>query len=124
MSVSDAPINQPAEQPSAEVNIDSAIEPEVINKYVIPPDVYFLKEKRRVPLNELQSLVIIKDSHDKMTLRGLAQAADGKLYKTSTYLGLKDRPIKKRSPRKKKSPKTDAAAAVPAASAAPAPISS
>lgn len=114
----------PAPVASPEVNIDSAIEPEVINKYVIPADVYFLKEKRRVPLNELQHLVILKDANEKMTLRGMALAQDGKLYKTSTYLGLKDRPIKKRSPRKKKAPKADAAKAADAPAAVPAAASS
>jgi hypothetical protein len=115
---SDAAVNPPVEA-APEVNIESAIDTEVINKYVIPHDVFFLKEKRRVPINQLNHLVIGTDIKGKMILKAEAQAADGKWYKTSTYLGLKDRPVKKRSPRKKKSPKTDAAA-VASASAAPA----
>lgn len=107
-----AQIDQPVNQPAAiepEVNIDTEENPEIVNKYAVPQSVFFLKEKRYVPINELQNLIIAKDSRDKMTLKALVMAKDGKLYKTSTYLGLKAEFKKERAPRKKRAPKTDAA---------------
>jgi hypothetical protein len=124
MSIQEQPINVPQEA-AIEINIDSKLEdPELINKYVIPHDIYFLKEKRRVQLADLQQPQVILDKNGKMTLRGSVLAADGKLYKTSTYLGLKDRPKKKRSPRKKKAAVSDAAKAAEVAVVPPAVASS
>lgn len=99
---------QPA-APEHEIDIKTVESNDVISKYDIPPKVYFLKEKRHVALSDLVDLEILRDAKDKMTLRGKARAADGQLYKTSTYLGLKDKPKKKRAPRKKKAPVSDAA---------------
>jgi hypothetical protein len=124
MSIQEQPINVPQEA-AIEINIDSKLEdPELINKYVIPHDIYFLKEKRRVQLADLQQPQVILDKNGKMTLRVSVLAADGKLYKTSTYLGLKDRPKKKRSPRKKKAAVSDAAKAAEVAVVPPAVASS
>jgi hypothetical protein len=105
-----------------EVDVEIANEAAVdIDKYVIPDKVFFLKDKRHVPITELKGLTIALDKNKKgpkITLRGVAVSQkDGKDYKTSTYLGLKDRPKKKRSPRKKRAKKTDAAIQADAAAA-------
>jgi hypothetical protein len=69
------------------------------SKYVLPPSIYFLKQKRRIPLSELSNLIVVADKRGKMTVRGEAVAEDGKLHRASTYLGIKKDP---NAPKKKR----------------------
>jgi hypothetical protein len=69
------------------------------NKYVLPLSIYFLRQNRRIPLSELSNLQIVPDKKGKMTIRGETIAADGKVHKASTYLGIKKDP---NAPKKKR----------------------
>lgn len=106
------PENQPAAAPAVQaVPLDAASseDKQTLDKYVLPQAIFFLKQKKMIPLTELHDLVLVPDVKGKMTLRGKSVAADGKVHKASTYLALKDAPKKKRSPRKKRAKVSDAA---------------